>query len=105
VLVNNAGILRISPFSGMTLDDWDAVINVNLRPAFLTCKAVYPHMRDLGWGRIVNVSSTAAGGTRNQGNYAAAKAGPVGLTKTLAIELGPEGITVNAVAPVTSSPA
>lgn len=99
VLVNNAGILRNRPFSEMTLDDWDAVINVNLRSAFLMCKAVYPHMRDLGWGRIVTVSSMAAGGTRNQGNYAAAKAGLLGWTKTLAIELGPEGITANAVAP------
>lgn len=99
VLVNNAGILRNRPFSNMTIEDWDAVIKVNLRSAFLACKAVYPCMRDLGWGRIVNVSSMAATGERNQANYGAAKAGLQALTKTLAIELGADGITVNAVAP------
>jgi 3-oxoacyl-[acyl-carrier protein] reductase len=98
-LVNNAGILRNRPFSELTVEDWDAVINVNLRSAFLTSKALYPYMRELGWGRIVNVSSMAANGERNQANYGAAKAGLQALTKTLAIELGAEGITVNAVAP------
>jgi 3-oxoacyl-[acyl-carrier protein] reductase len=99
ILVNNAGILRNRPFADLTVEDWDAVINVNLRSAFLTSKAVYPYMRDLGWGRIVNVSSMAASGERNQANYGAAKAGLQALTKTLAIELGPDGINVNAVAP------
>ena len=83
----------------MTLDEWDSVINVNLRGAFLMCREVLPHMRAAGWGRIVNLSSTAALGNVGEANYAAAKAGIQGLTKTLAIELGRYGITANAVAP------
>lgn len=99
VLVNNAGITSDNPLDEMTLDDWDIVVDVNLRGPFLMAQQVRPHQARAGWGRIVNLSSMAALGTRNQANYCAAKAGIQGLTKALAIELGPEGITVNAVAP------
>ncbi len=99
ILVNNAGILRDRTIGKMSLADWDLVINVNLRGAFLMSRAVQGHMRSAGWGRIVNLSSTAALGNLGEANYAAAKAGVQGLTKTLAIELGRYGITANAVAP------
>ena len=99
VLVNNAGILRDRTLGKMTLDDWQSVIDVNLRSVFLLCRAVLPHMRAARWGRIVNLSSIAALGALGEANYAAAKAGVQGLTKTLAIELGRYGITANAVAP------
>ncbi|TFB77424.1 SDR family oxidoreductase [Cryobacterium glaciale] len=98
-LVNNAGIVRDSLLFKMEESDWDAVISVHLRGAFLMSKAVQPHMFDAGWGRIVNISSTSALGNRGQANYAAAKAGLQGLTKSLAIELGVFGVTVNCVAP------
>jgi len=99
IVVNNAGILRDRTIGKMSLADWDLVINVNLRGAFLMSRAVQGHMRSAGWGRIVNLSSTAALGNLGEANYAAAKAGVQGLTKTLAIELGRYGITANAVAP------
>jgi 3-oxoacyl-[acyl-carrier protein] reductase len=99
ILVNNAGIIRDNLLHKMSDDDWDDVLAVHLRGAFLCSRAVLPPMRDAGWGRIVNLSSTSALGNRGQANYAAAKAGMQGLTKTLAIELGPHGVTVNAVAP------
>jgi 3-oxoacyl-[acyl-carrier protein] reductase len=99
VLVNNAGILRDSTFARMALADWDAVISVNLRSVFLMSREVLPHMRAQGFGRIVNLSSIAALGVFGEANYSAAKAGVQGVTKTLAIELGRYGITVNAVAP------
>lgn len=99
ILVNNAGILRDRTLGKMTLEDWDVVMNVNLRGAFLMCREVQSYMRQAGWGRIVNLSSTAALGAFGEANYAAAKAGVQGFTKTLAIELGRYGITVNAVAP------
>jgi 3-oxoacyl-[acyl-carrier protein] reductase len=99
VLVNNAGILRDRTLAKMTLDDWQSVIDVNLRSVFLLCRAVLPHMRAARWGRIVNLSSIAALGALGEANYAAAKAGVQGLTKTLAIELGRYGITANVVAP------
>jgi 3-oxoacyl-[acyl-carrier protein] reductase len=99
VLVNNAGITRDNLLFKMAEADWDAVLAVHLRGAFLTSKAVQSHMVAAGWGRIVNLSSTSALGNRGQANYAAAKAGIQGLTKTLAIELGKFGITVNSIAP------
>ncbi|GAA3921564.1 3-oxoacyl-ACP reductase FabG [Microbacterium invictum] len=99
VLVNNAGIIRDNLLFKMTEDDWDAVLTVHLRGAFLMTKAVQTHMVDAGWGRIVNLSSTSALGNRGQANYAAAKAGMQGFTKTLAIELGRYGVTANAIAP------
>ncbi len=99
VLVNNAGIIRDNLLFKMTEGEWDAVISVHLRGAFLMTKAVQSHMVEAGWGRIVNLSSTSALGNRGQANYAAAKAGMQGFTKTLAIELGRYGVTANAVAP------
>ena len=99
VLVNNAGVLRDNLLFKMSEDDWDTVLNVHLRGAFLMSRSVQKHMVDQRYGRIVNLSSSSALGNRGQANYSAAKAGLQGLTKTLAIELGPFGITVNAVAP------
>ncbi|BDV29886.1 SDR family oxidoreductase [Microbacterium terricola] len=99
ILVNNAGILRDNLLFKMTEDDWDAVMNVHLRGAFLMSRAVQAHQVAAGWGRIVNLSSTSALGNRGQANYSAAKAGMQGLTKTLAIELGRYGVTANAIAP------
>ena len=99
VLVNNAGVLRDNLLFKMSEDDWDTVLNVHLRGAFLMSRSVQKHMVDQRYGRIVNLSSSSALGNRGQANYSAAKAGLQGLTKTLAIELGQFGITVNAVAP------
>jgi 3-oxoacyl-[acyl-carrier protein] reductase len=99
VLVNNAGVLRDNLLFKMSDDDWETVMAVHLRGAFLFSRAVQKHMVDAGWGRIVNLSSTSALGNRGQANYAAAKAGIQGFTKTLAIELGRYGVTANAVAP------
>ncbi|MBA2739811.1 MAG: 3-oxoacyl-ACP reductase FabG [Nocardioidaceae bacterium] len=99
VLVNNAGITRDNLLFKMTADDWDAVVAVHLRGAFLVTKAAQQHMVQAGYGRIVNLSSVSALGSRGQANYSAAKMGLQGLTRTLAIELGPFGITANAVAP------
>ena len=99
VLVNNAGITRDNMLFRMTTDDWDAVMNVHLRGAFLMTSAVQKHMTHAGWGRIVTMSSTSALGNRGQANYSAAKAGLEGFTKTIAIELGKFGITANAIAP------
>ncbi|WP_371478092.1 3-oxoacyl-ACP reductase FabG [Kitasatospora sp. NBC_00315] len=99
VLVNNAGVLRDNLLFKMSESDWDTVMNVHLRGAFLMSRAVQKHMVDAGFGRIVNLSSSSAQGNRGQANYSAAKAGLQGFTKTLAIELGKFGITANAVAP------
>jgi 3-oxoacyl-[acyl-carrier protein] reductase len=99
VLVNNAGVLRDNLLFKMSEDDWDTVLGVHLRGTFLMSRAVQKYMVDQRYGRIVNLSSSSALGNRGQANYSAAKAGLQGLTKTLAIELGPFGITANAVAP------
>ncbi|WP_278312901.1 SDR family oxidoreductase [Lolliginicoccus levis] len=99
VLINNAGIIRDNLLFKMTVDDWDAVMGVHLRGAFLMARAVQKHMVDAAYGRIVNLSSTSALGNRGQANYSAAKAGMQGLTKTLALELGKFGVTANAIAP------
>jgi len=99
VLVNNAGITRDNLLFKMSVVDWDSVMNVHMRGSFLMSRSTQKYMTELGWGRIVNVSSTSALGNRGQANYSAAKAGLQGFTKTLAIELGKFGITVNAVAP------
>jgi 3-oxoacyl-[acyl-carrier protein] reductase len=99
VLVNNAGVIRDNLLFKMTDEDWETVIGVHLRGAFLMTRAVQKHMVEQRWGRVVNLSSSSALGNRGQVNYSAAKAGLQGFTKTLAIELGPFGITANAVAP------
>jgi 3-oxoacyl-[acyl-carrier protein] reductase len=99
VLVNNAGIIRDNLLFKMTDDDFDAVIAVHLRGAFLMTRAVQKYMTEQKWGRIVNLSSSSALGNRGQVNYSAAKAGLQGFTKTLAKELGKFGVTANSVAP------
>jgi 3-oxoacyl-[acyl-carrier protein] reductase len=99
VLVNNAGVIRDNLLFKMTDDDWDTVLGVHLRGAFLMSRAAQKHMVDQRFGRIINLSSSSALGNRGQANYSAAKAGMQGFTKTLAIELGQFGVTVNAIAP------
>jgi 3-oxoacyl-[acyl-carrier protein] reductase len=99
ILVNNAGIVRDNLLFRMSDEDWDAVIAVHLRGAFLFSRATQRHLVAQRFGRIVNLSSTSALGNRGQANYSAAKAGVQGFTRALAIELGPFGVTVNAVAP------
>ncbi len=99
VLVNNAGVLRDNLLFKMSEDDWDTVMGVHLRGAFLMSRAVQKHMVDQRFGRIINLSSSSALGNRGQVNYSAAKAGLQGFTKTLAIELGQFGVTANAIAP------
>jgi 3-oxoacyl-[acyl-carrier protein] reductase len=99
VLINNAGVIRDNLLFKMTTDDWDTVMNVHLRGAFLMTKSVQKYMTEAKWGRIVNLSSSSALGNRGQANYSAAKAGIQGFTKTLAIELGKFGVTANAIAP------
>ncbi|MET0863866.1 MAG: SDR family NAD(P)-dependent oxidoreductase [Nakamurella sp.] len=102
VLVNNAGISRPGPTVDTTLDTWDKVLRANLTSAFLCAKYCLPAMRSAGWGRIVSVASFAAKSSPIYGDnasYAASKAGILGLTRNLAVEYGPAGITVNAIAP------
>lgn len=99
VLVNNAGVLHNSPLFRMELSDWRMVLDVHLTGAFLMSRATQSYMVEATWGRIVNLSSIAAVGDRGRVHYSSAKAGLQGFTKTLALELGKFGITVNAVAP------
>jgi 3-oxoacyl-[acyl-carrier protein] reductase len=99
ILVNNAGVLRDAMLFKMTDDDWTTVMEVHLRGAFLASQIAQQHMVAAKYGRIISMSSTSALGNRGQANYSTAKAGLQGLTKTLAIELGPFGITANAIAP------
>lgn len=100
VLVNNAGISGFTRFLEITDEQWDRIIKVNLTSAFYCTQAVVPDMVEAGWGRIVNISSSSAQtGSPYMSHYASSKAGMIGMTKSLALELGPSGITVNTVPP------
>lgn len=99
VLVNNAGIIRDNLLFKMTVEDWDLVMAVHLRGAFLMSKAAQKYMIEAKFGRIINLSSISALGNRGQANYSAAKAGLQGFTKTLALELGKFGVTANVIGP------
>lgn len=99
VLVNNAGIIRDNTIWRMPVEDFDSVIDINLKGTWLMCKQAAILMRPLNSGRIINISSRAWLGNRGQSNYAASKAGVIGLTRVLALELGANGIFVNAIAP------
>ncbi len=99
VLINNAGIIRDNVIWKMPTKDFDKVIDINLKGTWLMCKAVGTLMREQKRGRIVNITSRAWLGNRGQSNYSASKAGVIGLTRVLALELGKYGVFVNAVAP------
>ncbi|WP_250454576.1 3-oxoacyl-ACP reductase FabG [Caballeronia sp. ATUFL_M2_KS44] len=99
ILVNNAGAPRDKYLVKMSADDWDFVMNVMLKGAFLAARAVMPHFIDQGWGRLINISSRAYLGNPTQANYSAAKAGLIGMAKALSMEEGRYGITSNCVAP------
>ncbi|WP_424984340.1 3-oxoacyl-[acyl-carrier-protein] reductase [Microbulbifer sp. S227A] len=100
ILVNNAGITRDNLFMRMSVEEWQGVLDVNLTATFRLCKGVMRGMMKSRWGRIVNISSVVgATGNPGQANYAASKAGMVGMSKSLAYEVASRGITVNAVAP------
>jgi len=99
ILVNNAGVTRDNLLFKMSEDDWDMVMNVHLRGSFLMSRAAQKHMVAQKYGKIVNLSSVSALGNRGQANYSAAKMGLQGFTRTLALELGPFGVNVNAIAP------
>jgi 3-oxoacyl-[acyl-carrier protein] reductase len=100
ILVNNAGILRNARLEDLDDTRWQTVLDVHLRGAYLCTQAVVGQMKDVGWGRIVSLSSAAARGSdRGHTNYSTVKAGLIGMTRSFAIELGPAGITANAVAP------
>jgi 3-oxoacyl-[acyl-carrier protein] reductase len=101
ILVNNAGQGDSGPVDGIAVERWDEILETNLKALFLLCQAAAPLMRERRWGRIVNVSSIAAqtGGVAGSAAYSASKGGVLSLTKTLARDLGPDGITVNAIAP------
>ena len=99
VLVNNAGINRDAMSHKMTEEQWDQVLSVNLKGTFLCAQSALIRMRERGWGRVINTSSIGSLGNIGQANYAASKAGVIGLTRTLALEYAKYGITVNCVAP------
>jgi 3-oxoacyl-[acyl-carrier protein] reductase/2-[hydroxy(phenyl)methyl]-succinyl-CoA dehydrogenase BbsD subunit len=99
ILVNNAGMERAGALRNLSEKDWDITLNVNLKGAFLCSQAVHGHMVEKGWGRIINIASRAWLGGPGQAPYSSAKAGLVGLTRTLALELGRKGVTANCIAP------
>lgn len=99
ILINNAGITRDNLLFKLSEDDWDSVMNVHLKGAFLMCKAAQKVFVEQRYGKIVNTSSISALGNKGQANYSAAKMGIQGFTRTLALELGPFGVNVNAIAP------
>jgi 2-hydroxycyclohexanecarboxyl-CoA dehydrogenase len=100
ILVNSAGLDGFDPFLSITAEKWNRILAVNLTGTFDCCQAVVPDMIEEGWGRIVNISSSSAqGGQPLMTHYVASKAGVIGLTKALALELGPSGITVNTIPP------
>ncbi|MGE2690557.1 SDR family NAD(P)-dependent oxidoreductase [Mycolicibacterium pulveris] len=100
ILINNAGIEQFGKFAEITDEQWDRVMAVNLRGPFICTQVVLPDMLDAQWGRIVNISSSSAqGGQSRMAAYVSSKAGVIGFTKSLALELGPKGITVNTIPP------
>jgi NAD(P)-dependent dehydrogenase (short-subunit alcohol dehydrogenase family) len=100
ILVNNAGLQGFDPFLSISADKWNQILAVNLTGTFNCCQAVVPDMIEAGWGRIVNISSSSAQrGQPLMTHYVSSKAGVIGLTKALALELGPRGITVNTIPP------
>ncbi|GAT08968.1 SDR family oxidoreductase [Mycolicibacterium novocastrense] len=100
MLINNAGIEQFGKFAEITDEQWDRVMAVNLRGPFICTQVVLPDMLDAQWGRIVNISSSSAqGGQSRMAAYVSSKAGVIGFTKSLALELGPKGITVNTIPP------
>jgi len=100
ILVNNAGLQGFGPFLKITPEAWNRVLEINLTGTFHCCQVVIPHMIEAGWGRIVNISSSSAqGGQPFMTHYVSSKAGVIGLTKALALEFGPKGITVNTIPP------
>jgi NAD(P)-dependent dehydrogenase (short-subunit alcohol dehydrogenase family) len=99
ILVNNVGMARDGWLAKMSEEDWDTVLQVNLKSQFLCCRAVAPHMMDQEYGRIINISSRAWLGGPGQANYAASKGAVISLTRTLALEMARYGITANCIAP------
>ena len=102
ILVNNAGIAEFVPFEEITDTAWDRMMEINLKGAFIVTQVVLPDMKSANWGRIVNISSSSAqSGTARMAHYSASKGGMISLTRTLALELGPLGITVNNIPPAS----